>query len=65
MTTLCTHSMITFACVVLVVTCSCFGFNAIIVLHTHLFESTFEFAYVTIVKDNKIEVSGNVPNQVL
>jgi hypothetical protein len=37
-----------------VVTCSCFGFNAIIVLHTHLFELTFEFAYIPIIKDNKL-----------
>jgi hypothetical protein len=44
---LCTRSMIAFACVVLVVTCSWFGFNAIIV--THLFELTFEFPHNHIV----------------
>jgi hypothetical protein len=48
--TLCTRSMIAFACGVMVVTCSWFGFNAIIV--THLLELTFEFA--PIVKDNKL-----------
>jgi hypothetical protein len=46
--------MIAFACVMLVVTCSWFGFNAVIVLHTHLFELTFELAYNPIVKDNKL-----------
>jgi hypothetical protein len=49
---MCTHWMIAFACGLLVVTCSWFGFNAII--DTHLFELTFEFAYVPIVKDNKL-----------
>jgi hypothetical protein len=44
--------MIAFACGWLVVTCSWFGFNAIIV--THLFELTFEFA--PIVKDNKLRL---------
>jgi hypothetical protein len=52
LTTLCTRSMIATACVVLVVTASWFGFNTIIVLHTHWFELTFEFA--PIVKDNKL-----------
>jgi hypothetical protein len=42
--TLCTSSMIAFACEWKVVTCSWFGFNAIIVLDTHLFELTFESA---------------------
>jgi hypothetical protein len=46
--------MIAFACVMLVVICSWFGFNAIIV--THLFELTFEFAHVPIVKDNKLRL---------
>jgi hypothetical protein len=45
---LCTLSVIVFACVNLVVTYSWFGFNAIIV--THLFELTFELA--VIVSDN-------------
>jgi hypothetical protein len=54
LTTLCTHSMIAFACVLLVVTCGCFGFNAMIVLNMNLFELTFEFAFVPIVKDNKL-----------
>jgi hypothetical protein len=49
---LCTHSMISFACVLLVVTCRWFGFNAIIV--THLLELTFEFAITPIVKENKL-----------
>jgi hypothetical protein len=44
--------MIAFAYDWYVVTCSWFGFNAIIVLYTHLFELTFEFA--PIVKDNKL-----------
>jgi hypothetical protein len=35
-----------------VVTCSWFVFNVIIV--THLFELMFEFAYIPIVKDNKL-----------
>jgi hypothetical protein len=51
-TTLCTRSMIAFACAWMVVTCSWFGFNAIIV--THLFELTFDFAYITIVKNKKL-----------
>jgi hypothetical protein len=46
--------MIAFACIILVVTYSWFGFNAIIVLHTHLFELTFEFTPTTIVKYNKL-----------
>jgi hypothetical protein len=46
--------MIEFACVVLVVTYICFGFNAMIVLHTHLFELMFGFAHTPIVKDNKL-----------
>jgi hypothetical protein len=54
--TLCTRSMIAFACGCFVVTCSWFGFNAIIVLHTHLFEVTFEFAPTPIVKDNKLRL---------
>jgi hypothetical protein len=44
--------MIAFACGLMIVTCSWFGFNTIIV--THLFEVTFEFAHVPIVKDNKL-----------
>jgi hypothetical protein len=44
--------MIAFACLMLVVTCSWFGFNSIIIQVTHLFELTFEFA--PIVKDNKL-----------
>jgi hypothetical protein len=48
--TLCTRSMIAFACGLMVVICSWFGFNAIIV--TNLRELTFEFA--PIVKDNKL-----------
>jgi hypothetical protein len=47
-----TRSMIAFSCGLWVVTCSWFGFNAIIV--THLFELTFEFAHTSIVKDNKL-----------
>jgi hypothetical protein len=43
--------MIAFACELMGMTCSWFGFNAIIV--THLFELTFEFA--PIVKDNKLK----------
>jgi hypothetical protein len=46
--------MIAFAYGLLVVICSWFGFNSIAVLHTHLFEFTFEFAYIPIVKDNKL-----------
>jgi hypothetical protein len=38
----------------MVVTCSCFGFNAIIV--THLFELTFEFSHVPIVKEKKLRL---------
>jgi hypothetical protein len=44
--------MIAFACVLMVVTCSWFAFNAIIV--THLFDLTFEFDHITIVKDNNL-----------
>jgi hypothetical protein len=51
-TTLCTCSMIALACLWMVVTCSWFGFNAIIV--THLFEHTFELANPPIFKDNKM-----------
>jgi hypothetical protein len=54
LTTLCTRSMIAFACAWMVVICSWFGLNAIIVLHTHLFELTFEFSSFPIVKDNKL-----------
>jgi hypothetical protein len=46
--------MIAFACGWYVVTCSWFGSNAIIVLHTHLFELTFEFSNTPIVNDNKL-----------
>jgi hypothetical protein len=53
---LCTCSMIAFACVMSVVTCSWFGFNAIIVRSTHLFELTFDFAHIPIVKDNKLRL---------
>jgi hypothetical protein len=42
--------IISFACGMLVVTYSWFGFNAIIVLQTHLFELTFEFPSISIVK---------------
>jgi hypothetical protein len=51
-----TCSMIAFNYVMLVVTCSCFGFNAIIVLYTHLFELTFEYFPIPIVKDNKLRL---------
>jgi hypothetical protein len=54
--------MIAFACGCFVVTCSWFDFNAIIVLHTHLFEVMFEFAPTLIVK-GKIEVAGKVPTR--
>jgi hypothetical protein len=50
--TLCTRSMIAFDCGWYVVTCSWFGFNAIVV--THLFELTFEFANTPIVKEKKL-----------
>jgi hypothetical protein len=53
-TTLYTCLMIAFACRLMVLTCSWFGFNDIIVLHTHLFEPTFEVAHFHIVKDNKL-----------
>jgi hypothetical protein len=53
-TTLCTRSMIALACEWYVVTCSWFDSNAIIVLHTHFLEVTFEFASSPIVKDNKL-----------
>jgi hypothetical protein len=43
-------------CGLWVVTCSWFGFNAIIVLHTHLFELKFEFAHTPIVKDTKLRM---------
>jgi hypothetical protein len=46
--------MIAFAYGLMVVTYSWFGFNAIIVLHTHLFELTFEFANIPILNDNKL-----------
>jgi hypothetical protein len=46
--------MIAFACGMLVETCSWFGFNAIIVFHTHLFELMFELAHAPIVIDNKL-----------
>jgi hypothetical protein len=44
--------MIAFACGLLVVTCSWFGLNAIIV--THLLELIFEFPNIHIFKDNKL-----------
>jgi hypothetical protein len=43
-------------CGLLVVTCSWFGFNAIIVLYTHLLELTFEFTCISIVKDNELRL---------
>jgi hypothetical protein len=46
--------MIAFACGLMVVACSWFGFNAIIVLHRHLFELTIELAPIPIVKDIKL-----------
>jgi hypothetical protein len=46
--------MIAFACELYIVTCSWFGFNAIIVFQTNLFELTFEFASFSIVKDNRL-----------
>jgi hypothetical protein len=46
--------MIAFACGLMVVTCSWFGFNAIIV--THLLEIKFEFTNPPIVKDNKLRL---------
>jgi hypothetical protein len=49
-------SMIKFACSVMVVTFSWFGFNAFIFLHKTLFELTFEFAFCHIVKDNKLRL---------
>jgi hypothetical protein len=51
-TTLCTRSLIAFACGWYVVTCSLFVCNAIIVLHTHLFELTV--GVNPILKDNKL-----------
>jgi hypothetical protein len=54
LTTLCAYSMIAFACVYIVVTCSWFGLNAIIVLFKNLFELTFESAYTPIIKYNKL-----------
>jgi hypothetical protein len=44
LTTLCTRSMIAFACAEKVVNCSWFGFNAVIVYFIHLFEPPFELA---------------------
>jgi hypothetical protein len=46
--------MIAFACGLVVVSYSWFGFNAIIFFHTHLFELMFEFIHTPIVKDNKL-----------
>jgi hypothetical protein len=48
--------MIAFVCVVFVVTGGWFGFNAIIILHTHLFELTFEFDPIVKDKDNKLRL---------
>jgi hypothetical protein len=48
--------MIAFACGLVVVTCSWFGFNAMIVDFTHLLELTFEFDNNPIVKDNKLRL---------
>jgi hypothetical protein len=53
-TTLYTRSMIAFACGWFVVPSILFGLNAMIVLHTHLFELTFGLAHTPIVKDNKL-----------
>jgi hypothetical protein len=50
--------MIELACGLIVVTCSWFSFNVIIV--THFFELTFEFTRIPIVKDNKLRSRGNV-----
>jgi hypothetical protein len=46
--------MIAFSYGLIVVTCFWFVFNAIIV--AHLFELTFEFYLITIVKDNKLKL---------
>jgi hypothetical protein len=46
--------MVAFAYRCCVVTCIWFGFNSIIVFHTHLYELMFEFADTPIVKDNKL-----------
>jgi hypothetical protein len=46
--------MIAFACGLLIVTCSLFGFNAIIVLKAHLFELTFAFSPSPIFKYNQL-----------
>jgi hypothetical protein len=46
--------MIAFACVLMVVTCSWFGLNAMFV--TYLYELTFELAHTPIVKDNKLRL---------
>jgi hypothetical protein len=54
LTTLCTRSMIVFARGLMVVTCSSFGFDAMIFLHIHLFEVMFEFSNTSIVKDNEL-----------
>jgi hypothetical protein len=51
-TTLWSRSMTAFACGWFVVTCSLFGFNAIIVIH--LFELMFEFATIPLVKEYKM-----------
>jgi hypothetical protein len=51
---LCNRSMIAFARQLMVLTCSWLGFNIIIVLHTNLFEVTFEFSHSEIFKDNKL-----------
>jgi hypothetical protein len=48
--------MIAFAYAMLVVTSNWFGFNAIIVLYTHLFELTFEIFPTPIVKYNKLRL---------
>jgi hypothetical protein len=52
LTTLCTRSMIAFACELMVVTYSWFGFNVIVIFHTKFFKLTFKYSHIF--KDNKL-----------
>jgi hypothetical protein len=51
---LCTRSMIGIACEKYVVTCTWFNFNAIIVKYRLLFELTFEFSLIHIIKNDRL-----------
>jgi hypothetical protein len=51
-TTLCTRSMISFSCFMLVVNCGWLAFNTMIFFQNHFLELKFELSHTPIVKEN-------------